>query len=158
MTALALTLILLAVGYHAVMTLVDLFPFNNVRDAKRAERVREVATNAPVMALPAVLLALGSASGLPILGCLGGVVELLAVLGGLLLWWSPYLAGVTMPWATAGTGVSWADLHARTYARTIMVLPRIGGRPRPNLEHILLHSLMLSAAITTLAAASGRHG
>ncbi|WP_436532466.1 hypothetical protein [Actinoplanes sp. HUAS TT8] len=153
MIALALTLILAAVVYHAVMTLVDLYPFNNVRAAKRSEQLTEVAVNAPVMALPAVLLAIGAAASLPWLGYLGGVIELLAVLGGLLLWWSPYLIGVTMPWATAGTGTTWPQLHARTYADTVIVLPRIGGRPRPNLEHMLLHALMLAAAIVTLIAA-----
>ena len=75
---------------------------------------------------------------------------LIIVLSGLALWWLPYLAGVTVPWATAGTGETWAQLHARTYAKTIIVLPRIGNRPRPNLEHMILHALMLAAAIVTL--------
>ncbi len=154
MTALALTLVLAAVAYHAMMTLVDLYPFNNVRGAKRSERLTEVAVNAPVMSLPAVLLGAGAATSLPWLGRAGGVIELLAVLGGLLLWWSPYLAAVTMPWATAGTGTTWAELHARTYASTIIVLPRIGERPRPNLEHMVLHALMLAAAIATFIAAN----
>ena len=60
-----------------------------------------------------------------------------------------------MPWATAGTGVTWAQLPARTYAQTLIVLPRIGDRPRPNLEHMILHGLMLAAASTTYAAVSG---
>jgi hypothetical protein len=154
MLALALTLILAAVAYHAVMTLVDLFPFNNVRDAERREQLTEVAVNAPVMALPAVLLAIGAATSMPAFGYAGAIVESFAVLGGLLLWWSPYLAGVTMPWATAGVGVTWAELHARTYGRTVIVLPRIGDRPRPNLEHMVLHGLMLAGAITAFAVAA----
>ncbi|MFI1991738.1 hypothetical protein [Actinoplanes sp. NPDC020271] len=154
MIALALTVVLAAVAYHAVMTLVDLYPFNNVRGAKRSEQLTEVAVNAPVMALPAILLGAGAATGLPWLGYAGGVIELLAVLGGLLLWWSPYLAGVTMPWATAGTGTTWPELHARTYASTVIVLPRIGERPRPNLEHMVLHALMLAASIATFVAAN----
>ncbi|GGR13008.1 hypothetical protein GCM10010168_33480 [Actinoplanes ianthinogenes] len=156
MFLLALALILAAVAYHAVMTLVDLFPFNNVRGAARAEQRTEVAINAPIMALPAVLLILAAATGIPAFGYAGAVVESVAVLGGLLLWWSPYLAGVTMPWATAGVGATWSELHARTYARTVIVLPRIGDRPRPNLEHMLLHTLMLAAAVTTFLAAASR--
>ncbi|WP_285553024.1 hypothetical protein [Actinoplanes regularis] len=152
MFALALTLILATVAYHAVMTLVDLFPFNNVRDARRSEQLTEIAVNAPVMALPAILLAAAAAASLPWLGYLAGGIETLAVLGGLLLWWSPYLVGVTMPWATAGTGVTWSELHSRTYAGTVIVLPRIAGRPRPNLEHMILHGLMLAAAICTFIA------
>lgn len=65
----------------------------------------------------------------------------------------PYLAGITVPWATAGTGASWQELHERTYAQTIIVLPRIGGRPRPNLEHMILHSIMLAGLVLTVAAA-----
>ncbi|WIM99482.1 hypothetical protein ACTOB_003137 [Actinoplanes oblitus] len=154
MFPLALALILAAVAYHAVMTLTDLFPFNNIRGATRSERRTEVAINAPVMALPAVLLAVAAATSIPVLGYAGAVVESLAVLGGLLLWWSPYLAGVTMPWATAGVGASWSELHARTYGRTVIVLPRIGDRPRPNLEHMILHALMLAAAVTTFLASA----
>lgn len=157
MTALALTLILAAVAYHAVMTLVDLFPFNNVRGAKRSEQLTEVAVNAPVLALPAVLLGVAAVAGWPWLGYLGAAIELVAVLGGLLLWWSPYLAGVTMPWATAGAGTTWPELHARTYASTVIVLPRIGDRPRPNLEHMVLHGLMLAAALVTVAASHTLH-
>lgn len=155
MFVLALTLILASVAYFLVMTLVDLFPFNNVREAKRSEQRLEVATNAPVMALPAVLLALGAGLHVPLLGYAAGTLAALSVAGGLILWWLPYLAGRTAPWATAGTGVTWAQLHARTYARTVIVLPRIGDRPRPNLEHMILHALMLAAAICTFAATGG---
>ncbi|MEV0569557.1 hypothetical protein [Dactylosporangium sp. NPDC050588] len=149
---LALVLILAVVGYFLVTTLVDLYPFNNVRDAKREEQRTEVAINAPVMALPAVLLGLGKALHLPVLGYAAGTLAALSVAGGLILWWMPYLAGRTAPWATAGAGVTWAELHARTYARTVTVLPRIGDRPRPNLEHMILHTLMLAAAVCTFAA------
>lgn len=140
------------------MTLVDFYPFNNVRDATRKEKVTEVAVNAPILALPAVLLGLMALFKLPALGYAAGVLELLATVGGLLLWWAPYLAGVSMPWATAGTGSSWTELHARTYAHTIMVLPRIGDRPRPNLEHMILHCLFLAAGACCFIAASAMSG
>lgn len=80
-------------------------------------------------------------------------IELLVAASGLLLWWLPCLVGVTVPWATAGTGVTWSELHARTYAQTLIVLPRSGDRPRPNVEHMVLHALVLVAAICTFAAA-----
>jgi hypothetical protein len=150
---LALTLIIAAVGYFVVTTLVDLHPFNNVRDAARSEQIAEVSINAPIMALPAVLLGVAAALSLPVLGYVAAGIELLVAAGGLLLWWLPYLAGVTVPWATAGTDVTWSELHARTYAQTLIVLPRIGDRPRPNVEHMILHALILVAAICTFAAA-----
>jgi hypothetical protein len=152
MLALALTLLLAVVAYFLLVTLVDLYPLNNVRDAKPSEQRTEVAVNTPVMTLPAVLLGLGAAINIPALGYAAGALELLIAAGGLLLWWMPYLVGVTAPWATAGTGVTWAELHGRTYAHTLIVLPRIGDRPRPNLEHMILHALMLAAAIATFAA------
>ncbi len=156
MLAIALTLLLAAVAYFLLVTLVDLYPLNNVRDAKRSEQRTEVAVNAPIMTLPAVLLAGSAALSLPALGYVAGALELLFAAGGLILWWMPYLAGVPAPWATAGTGTTWTELHARTYAQTLIVLPRIGDRPRPNLEHMILHALMLAAAVCTLLAAA--HG
>jgi hypothetical protein len=53
--------------------------------------------------------------------------------------------------------VSWPELHARTYARTLIVLPRIGDRPRPNVEHMILHALVLAAAVCTVIATSTLH-
>jgi hypothetical protein len=83
-------------------------------------------------------------------------VQAVILAGGLSLWWLPYLAGVTVPWATAGTGASWAELHERTYAHTVIVLPRIGGRPRPNLEHMILHALVLAGLVLATVTAAGR--
>ncbi|MEV6928337.1 hypothetical protein AB0M46_28155 [Dactylosporangium sp. NPDC051485] len=152
MLVLALTLLLIAVAYFLVATLVDLHPLNNVRSAKRSEQLTEVAVNAPIMTLPAVLLALAAAIPLPALGYVGGTLELLIAVHGIVLWWMPYLTGVAVPWATAGTGATWSELHARTYADTLIVLPRIGDRPRPNVEHMILHALFLAAAACTFIA------
>lgn len=153
MFTLALVLILTAVAYFLVMTLADLHPFNNVRDARRADRITEVAVNAPILTLPAVVLVMGAILSMPALGYAAAGVEVLATIGGLTVWWMPYLTGVSAPWAAAGTGMTWPELHARTYARTVIVLPRIGDRPRPNLEHMILHALFGAAAICAALAA-----
>ncbi|MGC4748118.1 hypothetical protein ACLQ28_21030 [Micromonospora sp. DT201] len=150
----AITLVLLTVAYFAVTTLINLAPLNNVTAATRREKTIEVSVNAPVMTLPAVLVLVAAALHNPVAAYAAAGLELLIVLGGLALWWLPYLVGVTVPWATAGTGETWAQLHARTYAKTTMVLPRIGNRPRPNLEHMILHSLLLAATVVTFAYAS----
>ncbi|HEY9291224.1 MAG TPA: hypothetical protein VIP98_08100 [Microlunatus sp.] len=47
-----------------------------------------------------------------------------------------------------------AVLHARTYAETIVSLPRLGDRPRPNPEHMILHALILAAAALAFIAAA----
>ncbi|MHA7986444.1 hypothetical protein ACX9R5_11605 [Rathayibacter sp. CAU 1779] len=147
-------LILLAVSlvYFVVTTTADLYPFNNTRDATPAEKRAELSVNAPILAAPIVLLLCAQWFTLPWLAYVGGAIELAVAVGGLLLWWMPYLAGVTMPWATAGTGLTWSELHGRTYAHTVIVLPRIGDRPRPNLEHMILHTLFVVAGILTIMA------
>ncbi|MEU4511154.1 hypothetical protein AB0G05_16815 [Nonomuraea wenchangensis] len=62
MSAAALTLLLLAVGYFALTTLVDLVPLDNVTAATRRENTVEVSVGAPVMALPAVLVLVAAAT------------------------------------------------------------------------------------------------
>lgn len=146
----ALVLLGLALAYFLVTTTVDLFPLNNVRGASRAERRSEIAINGPLLAAPIGLVALAAGLRLPFLAYTAGIIELLVAAGGVALWWLPYLAGVTVPWATAGTDQSWKDLHARTYALTITVLPAIGQRPRPNLEHMILHSLLIAGGVAAI--------
>ena len=143
----AITIVVLADAYFVITTLIDLPPLNNVTAATSKERRTEVLVNAPIMLLPAILLATAGGLRLPWLGMIGSAIELVVALSGLALWWLPYLAGVTVPWATAGAGSSWNEMHARTYAHTVIILPRIGDRPRPNLEHMILHALVLAAAI-----------
>lgn len=148
----ALIVLGIAVVYFLVTTTVDLFPFNNVRGASRAERRAEITLNGPILAAPMVLVALAVQLHLPFLAYVGGALELLVAAGGVALWWLPYLTGFTVPWATAGTDQSWSELHARTYGRTIIVLPAIGNRPRPNLEHMILHLLLIAGGIAAFLA------
>ncbi|MEV5965932.1 hypothetical protein AB0L70_29465 [Kribbella sp. NPDC051952] len=155
MLIVSIALVLVALAYFVTTTLVDLRPLNNVTAASPRERRTEVLVNVPLLLVPAVLLVLGGLLDQVWPVYAGAGAEAVAALGGLALWWLPYLVGVTVPWATAGAGTSWAELHARTYAHTIIVLPRIGDRPRPNLEHMILHSLFLAAAVTGFIAAAG---
>ncbi|MFJ3490655.1 hypothetical protein [Leifsonia aquatica] len=150
----AIVLVVIADAYFVITTLVDLHPLNNVTQATPRERRSEVLINAPIMLLPAILLTLAGATGYAWLALIGASGELLIALSGLILWWLPYLAGITVPWATAGTDSSWAELHARTYEHTVIILPRIGDRPRPNLEHMILHVLLITAAVFGFIAAA----
>jgi hypothetical protein len=151
----AMATLIVALAYFVVTTVVDLFPYNNVRDASPSEKRTEVIVNGAIMLVPIALLTVAVATGLPLFAWIAGALQLILALGGLLLWWLPYLAGVAVPWATAGTGTTWSELHERTYSRTIMVLPRIRERPRPNLEHIVLHALMIAGGVLALLAATG---
>ena len=62
---------------------------------------------------------------------------------------TPWLLTSTL-WAACWCGG--CRLHARTYAQTLVVVPPIGDRPRPNLEHVILHALVLAAGICTFIA------
>jgi len=139
-----------ALIYFVVTTLFELPPLNNVRSATPRERGMEVAVNAPLMSAPVVLVILAGTLQIPSLAVVGGVIELLIALAGLSLWWLPYLIGTSVPWAT-GPGETWEELHARTYAQTLIILPLKGDRPRPNLEHMILHALLVTGSILAFA-------
>ena len=64
----------------------------------------------------------------------------------LLMWWLPYTTGRSVPALTQGDE-PWPALHARLFAPTVTVVPRIGSNPRPNLEHTLLHGLTFCSAV-----------
>lgn len=154
MFTIALILLLIAAGYFVVTTLVDLAPFNNVHGSTSSERLSELRVNAPMLVLPVILLVLAASFDLSVLAWVGGGIELLVAAAGISLWWLPYLFDVAVPWG-APRGTSWPELHARTYAQTVIVVPRIGDRPRPNLEHIVLHVLLVAAGVVTFAYAAG---
>ncbi len=91
MFTVALILLLTAAGYFIITTLVDLAPYNNVRGSTRSERLSELRVNAPVLALPVILLVAAEGLDLPVLGWVGGGIELLVAAAGISLWWLPYL-------------------------------------------------------------------
>jgi hypothetical protein len=146
----ALVVLIAAEAYFVATTLLDFFPFNNIRESTSSERRREVAVNSPGLVLPIILLCGSAAAHLPVLALAAGALELVIGLGGVLLWWSPYLTGRSVPWATAGTDESWRELHGRIYAKTLIVLPPIGGRPRPNVEHMILHALIIAGGVLAI--------
>jgi hypothetical protein len=139
--------------YHQVTTLVDFYPLNNVRDSNRRERIREVLINGPVMLAPVLLAVFGGLAQQSSLVLVAGGIELVIAALGITLWWLPYLTGHSVPWAARGTDGTWPQLHARVYASTVMILPNIDNRPRPNLEHTILHALLVAAGICSLLAA-----
>lgn len=60
------------------------------------------------------------------------------VMGAIAMWWIPYFRG---------TDQKTKDRYAKMCAGTIQVLPPRGDNPRPNLFHVVLHSLGVSALI-----------
>lgn len=131
--------------YHQVTTRIDIYPFNGVRHYSVKERRNEALINGIIMVIPIML----TFTRLPILIGIGGLLWTLVVVGAILSWWLPYFTGVAvykMP-----NNETWPQVYERIFSKTITILPRIKNNPRPNLEHMILHVLILSSAITMWA-------
>lgn len=136
---LALALQLLLLVYHQLTTLFDFYPFNGARFAKPKERGAEAALNFALMVIAPVGFLFGLSGPMRF-----GAVFYFILLGcEIATWFVPYLIGASPRWEEA---------YSRIQGRTIMLLPRRGRNPTPNLEHLLLMVLTLAAAISTLAA------
>lgn len=135
--ALALQLILLV--YHQVTTRFDFYPFNGARFAKPRERQIEAGINFAFMAWPPAGFAFGSR----------GIMESATYFFFILLaciiatWFIPYFFGASD---------KWQEIFSRVQGRTLMVLPKRGDNPNPNLEHLILMALTIVTAVVTLAA------
>jgi hypothetical protein len=141
-----------AVLNHQITTNIDLFPLNNVRHLTRRERALESLSSGVIMCVPLLLLVSSLGFRIHLLAYASAGLELFLFIGASLTWWPPYLLGRAVPWAAMGE--DWLALHERTFAKTLMVVPPYKGRPRPNLEHIILHLLMLAGALATAAYAA----
>jgi hypothetical protein len=146
MFALALGLQVLTLVFHQLTTHLDLHPFNNVRHYSRKERLTEGSVNGAVMLLPVVLLLVDR----PVTVTISAVLFSMLFVMELLMWWLPYVSGASLPVLTQGDE-TWDQMHARVFASTVTVLPRIRSHPTPNLEHTLLHACTLAAAVATWA-------
>lgn len=116
--------------YHQVTTLMDFYPFNNVRQYTLRLRLTECVVNGIIMAIPPVgyLFDVAWAKGAAPWIYVG------IVIGAWFSWYQKYLFGATAAQQTQ---------YDRIFRPTIQVLPDVQGRPRPNLEHVILHVILL---------------
>jgi hypothetical protein len=160
-TAVATQLVLLV--YHQLTTLVDLYPFNGVRNYTVTERYIEAGVNAFLMSLPI----LGFSLGITGLMWFGVIYYPLLFVMELTIWWVPYLceprgtmrrtynlllAVATSNFASRDALNDWQIVYRRIYPGTISILPLKEGRIVPNLEHTLLHLWTLITALLTFFA------
>ena len=136
---LAITLQILLLAYHQITTLVDFFPFNGIRFSRPAERRAEAAFNLLLMA-PAPV---GFLFGLPALIWFGAAYYPVLFACEVATWFVPYFFGASL---------KWEEIYSRVQGLTVMVIPRRGSNPTPNLEHLILMALTLGTAFATLAA------
>lgn len=132
---------ILTLCYHQITTRFDFFPFNNVRNYSIKERRKEALVNGIIMAIAIIL----SFTHTPILIGISGLIWTLVVIGAILSWWLPYFTGrefYKMP-----NNETWLQVYERIFSKTIHILPHIKNNPRPNLEHMILHVLILGSSI-----------
>ena len=127
---------ILLLAYHQLTTLVDFYPFNNVRQYSLRERLRECLIHGLLMTLSP----LGFVLDIGWLKIVGAVYYGVLLIGGFLSWWRPYIGGATPDWQAT---------YDRIFRQTLIVLPPIRNHPVPNLEHVILHSLTLLTAVLT---------
>jgi hypothetical protein len=146
----ALSLPVLALVYHQLTTNLDLFPFNNVRDSTPAERLKEGLSSGIIMLLPIIFIILAGLFHSNVLGYIAAGWGFFIFIGASLTWWPPYFFGKAIKWAAGASKDDWNMLYNRTFAKTIIIVPSFKGRPRPNLEHNILHAIILAGAIVDL--------
>jgi hypothetical protein len=142
----ALFLQVLLVGYWLTIQCVDLFPWNDVVSGPASDDLRiSIAINV----LPLLVLTAIFALGVSPLGMVSvaGIAIYLAVQ--LWSWWKPYA------WGASGEEQA---AYAEGFSRTLKVLPTYGTHLPPDLQHIVLHVLILLTLFATgMAAARMRH-
>ena len=123
--------------YHQVTTLVDFYPFNNIRAIPLRMRLIESGVNLVTMGFPIVAFLSGDRgwmkAGLFFYGFL--------LFGEFMSWWRHYLFGPTPEWRA---------MYDSSFKETIKVLPAIKDHPVPNLEHTILHGLSLITFLVSL--------
>lgn len=127
---------LLLLVFHQFTTLVDLYPFNNVRHYTVQERITECVVNGATMLLPVI----GFAAHIHWLMVASLIVYPVLLIGEYTSWWHQYFFGPS---------VTWQQTYNRIFRQTIIVLPPIKNHPVPNLEHCILHGLTLIAGTVT---------
>ena len=154
---------LLLVAYHQMTTLVDLYPFNGVRNSSLRERSVEAGINALLMCLAPI----GFTFGIRSLMLYGVVYYFLLLLFEVIIWWIPYftrpngrwrapynlaLALATTAFAQKDALADWSARHIRMHKGTFTPLRPGKGPILPNFEHIILHCWTAITAIVTLEA------
>jgi len=127
--------------YHQITTRFDFYPFNGVRHYSVKERRVEALVNGIVMVIAIIL----SITQIPALIAISGVIWTLIMFGAILNWWLPYFTG--REFFRVSKDETWFQIYERIFSKTIHILPRIKNNPRPNLEHVILHLLILCASV-----------
>lgn len=127
--------------YHQVTTRCDFYPFNGVRYYTAQERRNEALINGIIMIIPILLTFTHSTVWIGI----GALLWSLVVVGAVFSWWLPYTTGIEV--FKYPNQETWPQVYERIFSTTITILPHIRSNPRPNLEHMILHVLIIGSAV-----------
>lgn len=143
MFKLMLLIQLITMIYHQITTLFDFFPFNGVRHYTINERQKEALINGIIMIIAIIFSALSNLIPLFIAPLIWTII----LVGAIFNWWVPYLTGKEI--IKFSQNETWFDIYDRNFKDTILIMPKIKNHPRPNLEHVILHTFILISACCT---------
>lgn len=120
--------------YYSFTKLIDLYPFNNVKEFSPKERFLDPVYKGLLLFIPPISFsfALGWMMFLSL------VIYLFILIYEIKKWWIPYL------FKPAG---SWQKKYERIYKDTLTFLPPIKDNPIPNLENVIFH-VFIAATFT----------
>jgi hypothetical protein len=130
--------IALMIAYFVVDNHIDLYPWNNLVESQLPSTL--------VGVIPFSVYAVGFWFGIRWLMLVGTVHAYVWLLLQLRQWWVPYLFGPTFLHRSFG----W--YREGGYDETVRFLPRIGERPVPDAQHVVLEVLSLIVVVTTTMA------
>src|SRR5690625_4826794 len=136
-----LSIQILTLSYHQITTIFDFFPFNSVRHYSIKERNKEALVNGIIMIIAIIF----SLTNISVLIGIGGVIWSLVLVGAVLNWWLPYTTG--RDFFKLPNNETWVQMNERIFANTVQIMPNIKNNPKPNLEHVILHMLILGSSI-----------
>jgi hypothetical protein len=134
--------IVVMLAYFTIDNHVDLYPWNNLVSPQLPSTL--------VAVIPFGLYAVAFARGLSWMMIVGTVHSYVWLALQIRQWWIPYLFGST--WLHSD--FEWYFAHG--YDRTISILSRIGDRPVPDAQHLVLQALSIFVVIATTAAVTSR--
>jgi hypothetical protein len=137
MLTVALAFNMLHFMYHQLTLHFDFYPFNNIHAIPSGRRMIKSLAGGLLALFPLISLR----SGNLILIEMALVLLVVMVSREFWLWWVPYL---TRP------SEEWRNWYQQVFRETVRVLPPIRDNPIPNLEHCILHLLILSSLFSTM--------
>lgn len=137
----ALVMQLLLFIYFEIITLVPLYPWNDLSKYSTKEKVLEAATNGVIIVIGIGLFV----TKIQLLMVISIVLWGLFLVMQLLTWWLPYITGKHLKQFSR-------ELYDTHFEQTVKLLPRIKDHIIPDAQHLVLQVLTLSTLLTTAIA------